>query len=112
MRRLALLVILVPLLLAGCGITEDKTKNWSAERFYQEAMELMNDGAYDDAIKLFEQLQGRFPYGRYAEQAQLEIAYAYYKTEETALALAACDRFIRQFPTHPNADYAYYLKGV
>jgi outer membrane protein assembly factor BamD len=96
---------------AGCTSVLDPTKDWTAEQFYNDAKTLLDNERYEDAIKRYEQLQGRFPYGRYAEQAQLDVAYAYYKFEEPALALAACDRFIRQFPTHPSVDYAYYLKG-
>ena len=99
-------------LLAGCAAVEDPTKDWAPERFYQEAREKMQSGDYETAIKHFEALEARYPYGRYAEQAQLEIAYAYYKYDEPALAIAAADRFIRQHPTHPNVDYAYYLKGL
>jgi outer membrane protein assembly factor BamD len=106
-------VLLAAVLASGCAtITEDPTKNWGPERFYQEAKEKIADGDYVGGIKLFEQLEGRFPYGRYAEQAQLEIAYAYHKNDESALAIAAVDRFLRLHPTHPNVDYAYYLKGV
>ena len=72
----------------------------------------MDDGDYESAIKYLEKLEGRFPYGRYAEQAQLEAAYAYYKSDEPALALAGAERFIRLHPTHPSVDYAYYLKGL
>ena len=60
----------------------------------------------------FEKLEARYPYGRYAQQAQIEIAYAYYKANEPASALAACDRFIKLHPNHPNVDYIYYLKGL
>jgi outer membrane protein assembly factor BamD len=101
------------LLMAGCaGITEDPTKDWSPEKFYTEAKEKVTEGDYETGIKYFETLEARYPYGRYAEQAQLEIAYANYKYEEPALAIAAADRFIRLHPTHPNVDYAYYLKGL
>lgn len=114
MRRFVLpvLSLVLVLTLAGCGSFADPTKDWTAEQLYNEAKDRMEGNNWDDAIKLLETLQGRYPYGRYAEQAQLEIAYAQYKHEEPALALAACDRFIRQYPTHPNVDYAYYLKGV
>jgi outer membrane protein assembly factor BamD len=72
----------------------------------------MADGAYDKAIKYFEKLEARFPFGRYAQQAQLEVAYAYFRQGEVASTIAACDRFIRLHPNHPNVDYAYYLKGL
>ncbi len=113
MKRLLAIGIVTATLLAGCaGLDEDETKNWSAERFYSAAKEKMDDGDYDSAIKLLEKLEARFPYGRHAEQAQLEAAYAYYKNDDAALAIAAAERFIRLHPTHPNVDYAYYLRGL
>ena len=63
-------------------------------------------------MKYFERLEARYPFGRFAQQAQLEIAYAYYRDNEPASAVAACDRFIKLHPNHPNVDYAYYLKGI
>jgi outer membrane protein assembly factor BamD len=101
--------------LTGCGsdpVEKDETINWSPQRIYTEAKESMGEGAYDRAIKLFEKLEARYPYGRYAQQAQLEVAYAYYRSLEPAQAIAACERFIRLHPNHPNVDYAYYLKGL
>ncbi len=116
MRSLAsLLALLLALFASGCGLLPDEvdeTSGWSASKLYSEAKSSMGDGAYDKAIKYFEKLEARFPYGRYAQQAQLEVAYAYYRQQETASAIAACDRFIRLHPNHPNVDYAYYLKGL
>jgi outer membrane protein assembly factor BamD len=111
MRRFALLALLIPILLAGC-VTADEFEDWTPEQFYAEAKLQSGKGNYAEAIRIFEKLQGRYPYGRYAEQAQLDIAYAYFKNDEPAMALAACDRFIRQYPTHDNVDYVYYLKGI
>lgn len=73
---------------------------------------MMNSGDYENAVKYFEKLEARYPFGRYAQQAQLEIAYAHYRQGEAPEAVAACDRFIKLHPNHPNVDYAYYLKGV
>ncbi len=116
MRSLAaILAFLAVGLLGGCGLLPDQideTAGWSANKLYSEAKGAMSDGAYDKAIKLYEKLEARYPYGRYAQQAQLEVAYAYYKQEEPAAAIGACDRFIRLHPNHPNVDYAYYLKGL
>jgi outer membrane protein assembly factor BamD len=112
---LSTLLLLATLGLGGCGMLpaeSDETIGWSANKLYTEAKEAMSDGAYDRAIKYFEKLEARYPYGRYAQQAQLEVAYAYYKQNEAASAIAACDRFIRLHPNHPNVDYAYYLKGL
>jgi outer membrane protein assembly factor BamD len=101
--------------LAGCGLQPeeaDETLGWSASKLYSEAKDAMAEGGYERAIKYYEKLEARYPYGRYAQQAQLEVAYAYYKQYEPASAIAACDRFIRLHPNHPSVDYAYYLKGL
>jgi outer membrane protein assembly factor BamD len=107
--------IAAALLLAGCGslfTNPDETQGWSAQRLYSEAKDELNSGNYARAIKLFETLEARFPYGRFAMQAQLEVAYAYYKDDEPTQAVQAADRFIKLHPNHPNVDYAYYLKGL
>lgn len=110
-----ILVSWLVLSLAGCGLlpeVQDETKGWSAQKLYTSAKENLNEGNYEKAIKYYETLEARYPYGRYAQQAQLEVAYAYYKDREPASALAACDRFIKLHPNHPHVDYAYYLKGL
>lgn len=108
-------VLIGALLAGGCGLLPDQvdeTTGWNAQRLYSEAKTSMSEGAYDRAVTLFEKLEARYPYGRFAQQAQIEVAYAYFKQGEQALALAAADRFIRLHPNHPNVDYAYYLKGL
>jgi outer membrane protein assembly factor BamD len=114
--RSSLLLALAALLLAGCGVfsgkEEDETAGWSAQRLYNEAKEAMASREWPKAIKHFEKLEARFPYGRFAQQAQLEVAYCHFKDDERALAVAAADRFIKLYPNHPNVDYAYYLKGL
>jgi outer membrane protein assembly factor BamD len=90
----------------------DETVNWSANRFYNEAKQALNDGNYATAVDYFEQLQARYPFGRFAQQAQLEIIYAHYKAGEPDLAIAAADRFIQTHPRHPFVDYAHYMKGL
>ncbi len=102
-------------LLGGCSLLPDaidETANWTPNKLYAEAKDALAEGAYDKSIKYFEKLEARFPYGRYAQQAQLEVAYAYFRQNEPASAIAACERFIRLHPNHPNVDYAYYLKGL
>ena len=111
----AILALLLACLVGACGMLpdlNDETANWTAEKLYSEAKDAMSDGAYDKAVKLFEKLESRYPYGRFAQQAQLEVAYAYYRQAEAASAISACERFIKLHPNHPNVDYAYYLKGL
>ena len=100
--------------MAACSFIDkhDPTSGYSAEKLYREAKEALDGGQYDLAIKRYETLESRFPYGRYSQQGQLEIAYAYYKQSEQASAVAATERFMKLHPNHPNVDYAYYLKGL
>jgi outer membrane protein assembly factor BamD len=84
----------------------------SAEELYSDAKTLLDNGNWQGAVMTYRQLQTRYPFGRYAEQAQLEMAYAQYRAGVPEHALATVDRFIRMYPTHPNVDYAYYLRGV
>jgi len=101
--------------IGGCAWlpeVKDETATWSADRLYNSAHDAMLEGNYTRAVKLYETLESRFPYGRYAQQAILESAYSSYRAGETAASVASCDRFIRTFPNHPNVDYAYYLKGL
>jgi outer membrane protein assembly factor BamD len=100
-------------LLAGCAaLTEDETANWSVEQFYETAKEALDNGDYETAIDYYTRLEARYPYGRYAQQAQLETIYAHYKAQEPASAVAAADRFIKLHPRHPGVDYAYYMRGL
>ncbi len=114
-RLLKLATVAFALSLSACGLLPDKideTVNWSASRLYLEAKDEMNSGGYDKAIKYFEKLESRYPFGTYAQQAQMDIAYAHYRQGEQPEALAAIDRFIKLHPAHPNIDYIYYLRGL
>ncbi len=105
----------VLLALSACSWLPEKTdesKAWPVAKLYAEAREEMDGGHYEAAIKLWERLETNYPFGNYATQAQMEIAYAHYKTQDAAQALAAADRFIREHPTHPQVDYMYYLRGL
>jgi len=103
----------VALLAAGCSSTSvDKTANWSPNRIYAEAKDEAGSGAYDKAVPLYEKLEGRAAGTPLAQQAQLEKAYAQYKSGEKANAIATIDRFLKLHPASPALDYALYLKGV
>ena len=115
MRLSSFLLLALILITSGCGILPDQideTSEWSANQLYARAKQELADKNYEKAISYFEKLEARFPFGQYAQQAQLEIAYAYYKYEEPELAIAAADRFIKIYPRHPNVDYAWYIKGL
>jgi outer membrane protein assembly factor BamD len=115
LTRVLAAVLLSSALLSGCGLLGDKLdpqKSWTVEQFYRAAREEMDAGNNLGAIKLYEQLEAKYPFGKYAQQAQLDVAYANYREGETAAAISAADRFIKLHPNHPAVDYAIYLKGL
>ena len=109
-------VVAAALLLGGCGIfgssDYDETRGWSVQKLYAEARAELAARAWGDAIKHYERIESRYPYGRFAQQAQIELAYAYWKNDDAASALATIDRFVKQHPSHPSADYMYFLRGL
>ena len=117
MARIAGIVVLAlaAAVTAGCstwGQETDPTRDWSAQRIYDTARDHMDRAEYGQAIEYYEKLEARYPFGLLAEQAQLDMVYAHYRSNEPASAIAAADHFIKLHPRHPNVDYAYYLKGL
>ncbi|MEK6749912.1 MAG: outer membrane protein assembly factor BamD [Pseudomonadota bacterium] len=102
--------------LSACSSNGEKKPDGRAElsamQLYREAKSALDSGDYEMAIQKFESLEGRFPFGPYAQQAQIDIAYAYYKFDEAESAVGAADRFIKMYPRHPRVDYAYFIKGL
>lgn len=110
------IILLLLLTLSGCSFfskdDEDSTKNWTVARLYAEAKGALDSGYYKKAVEYYQFLETRFPFGVYGQQSLLDLAYAYYKTEDYDSAVSACDRFIRLYPQNPYVDYAYYLRGL
>lgn len=114
-----LLMVAASVLLSGCGgwlsgvfaKTEEPNK-MAVEPLYKRAKEALMAGSYAEAIKLYETLESRFPYGVQSQQAIIDTAYAQYKLNERTQAISAADRFIKLYPNHENVDYAYYIKGL
>jgi len=107
-----LLLIAILALTAACSSNDTVDENMSETELYQQAQADLDNKSYTVAVGKFKALESRYPFGRYAEQAQLELIYAYYKNAEPEAAKASAERFIRLHPQHPNVDYAYYLKGL
>jgi outer membrane protein assembly factor BamD len=111
----AVLLLALALGLAGCGwldTKKDQQKEWQAADWYKVAKEELDAGNWLAAVKLYGELESRYPFGRYAQQAQLDTAYAYYKDGDSAQSIAAIDRFMKAYPNHQNLDYALYLKAL
>jgi len=99
------------LLLAGCN-REERAETRSAEELYIDARAALDGRNFPTAIDRYRRLTTLYPFGRHAEQAQLDMAYAMQQARQPEQALTTLDRFIRTYPTHPNIDYAWYLKGL
>ncbi|BFM08978.1 outer membrane protein assembly factor BamD [Halioxenophilus aromaticivorans] len=120
-----LTVIAVCISLSGCALFGDKDKEEGSGKgpggmgadanekmLYDGAQRQLRGSQWDAAVQTLQALEEHFPFGNYAEQAQLELIYAYYKNYETEAAIAAADRFIRLHPQHRQVDYAYYMRGL
>jgi outer membrane protein assembly factor BamD len=114
MKLRILLLIATIVMMSACGPAKevDVTAGWSAEKLYRSAKKELAKGNYTTAIERYEILESRYPFGKYATQAQLDVGYAYHKFDEPDAAIAAIDRFIKLNPRHEAVDYAYYLKGL
>jgi outer membrane protein assembly factor BamD len=112
-RGLLVMVAASAVLAAACSsIGRDPTEKMSPDQLYADAKDEMAAGNWQRARDLLNRLQARYPFGRHAQQAQIEIAYSHYKEGDSAQAISACDRFLKLNPNHPFTDYVYYLKGL
>ena len=106
------LFAVILLVLAGCASDDEKPEGLTDKDLYEAAQRNLADESFALAVKNLQLLEARYPFGPYAEQAQLELIYAYYRNYDTEAAIAAADRFIRLHPQHANVDYAYYMRGL
>lgn len=111
--RVLLAAVLAAALATGCRSHRgDEDAKSGPEVIYQRSQKMMRSGDFGNAIKQLEALQTRFPFSEAARQAQLDLIYAYYKDHQTDPAVDAAETFIRENPTNPRTDYAYYMKGL
>ena len=90
----------------------DNTLDWSADKLYTEARSALDDSNWSLAKEYYTKLESRYPFGRHAQQAQIEMAYAAWKDGDPTAAVQACDRFLRSYPDHPASDYVLYMKAL
>ena len=107
-----LITLMLTLGLMGCSSDDDRPQDMTEQELYQKAQENLKDESFQLAVRNLQLLEARYPFGPYAEQAQLEIIYAHYRNFEPEATIAAANRFVRLHPQHPNVDYAYYMKGL
>ena len=92
--------------------SEDEYVGWDLQKFRSEAKAALDAGSYEKAVKLYEAIQSRYPFGDGSAQNELDLAYAYYKAGKYEEAVSTADRFIKMNPRSVGVDYAYYLKGL
>lgn len=112
MRVKHLFVILLFIFVSACSSSEKVDENLTEVQLYQAAQKDLNSKNYSAAIAKLKALDSRYPFGRYTEQSQLELIYAYFKTSDAEATRDTANRFIRLNPDHPNVDYAYYMRGL
>ena len=79
---------------------------------YRDAKRSLGSGNFVEAVETFETLGALYPFGNFTQQAQLDVAYAYFKQDEYNNAISTADRFIKLYPRSNSIDYAYYIKGL
>jgi outer membrane protein assembly factor BamD len=87
-------------------------RGMSAEQLYADAQKAMAKEQYSAAIKRLEALETMYPFNDYAEQAEIDLIYAYYEKEDYPSTAATAERFIHLYPRAKRVDYAYYMKGL
>jgi outer membrane protein assembly factor BamD len=106
------LLVIFTLFLSACSSNPDKDRELTEREYYEQAREALDDGSLVVASDRLQKLESHYPFGRYAEQAQLELIYINYKMSDLDSVLATSERFIRLHPLHEQVDYAYYMRGL
>jgi outer membrane protein assembly factor BamD len=109
---LALCIALLAVAVSGCHSRKDKLAKETPASLYKKAHKAMDSYDFNNAIKTYERLTASFPFTDEARQARLDLIYVYYRAGEGESATDAADTFIRENPTHPRIDYAWYVKGL
>lgn len=108
-----ILLLAMPLVLSGCAsLSSELPETWDVQRLYDEGVDSLKHDDHTFAIEYFEMMESRFPFEQLTQQAMLMNAFSYYKVNDPESAIATADRFIKLYPTHPEVDYAYYLRGL
>lgn len=107
-----LVIALIVTILVGCASNSERTEGVSEQDVYELAKRNLDSRNWTTAIQTLQLLEENFPFGTYAEQAQLELIYSHYQAQNYDEVIVNADRFIRLHPQHRNVDYAFYMRGL
>tara|TARA_Y100000741_G_scaffold361655_1_gene346030 strand:+ start:97 stop:927 length:831 start_codon:yes stop_codon:yes gene_type:complete len=110
-NKYSILLFFIVFVIVGCNSDGPEVEQ-PEKIYYDQAQKRMNAKNYYGAIESLEAIENRYPFGKYAEQAQVELIYAHFMNSETEASHSAAEKFIRLHPRHPNIDYAYFMKGL
>ena len=112
MRLISVFSVIIIICVGLSACSSAPKKNASEQELYEDAKKALKLKNFSQATIALEELEASFPFGKYAEQAQLDLIYARYSGLDLDGAILACDRFIRLHPQSPSVDYAYYTRGI
>ncbi len=110
--RFFLFLVLIPIIVSCSSIPEDNSRGWNADKLYNEAKSELEVGNFENALSLYQKLETRYPFGAYAQQAQIETAYTHWQNGDSASAIAALNRYKKLYPNQTGIAYALYLEGL
>jgi outer membrane protein assembly factor BamD len=115
MRHNIILSLICILVLSACSSEKDQKhigEGVPVDKLYNDAAFALDSKDYQQAARLFEEVERQYPYSQWATQAELMAAFSYYKDARYDEAILALDRFIDLHPGHKDVDYALYMKAL
>ena len=113
LRNILLLPVFFAFAFSISSCSKDEVEIERPEKvYYDQAQRRIKVNNYFGAIESLQRIETQYPFGKFAEQAQIDLVYCYFMNSETEAAHSSAERFIRLHPRHPNIDYAYFMKGL
>jgi outer membrane protein assembly factor BamD len=104
--------------LSGCAHGGAGTKAETAyvardvSSLYNAAQRTMQQGDYEQAAKLFDEVERQHPYSVWARHAQIMSAFNYYLATKYNDAISSAQRFLTIHPGSEEAAYAQYIVAM
>jgi outer membrane protein assembly factor BamD len=106
-----LIAVCLAVVAAGCGRRDNTVEDAGPEALYTRGKDAMDASNFAGATQYFMALESRYPFSPETRQAQLDLIYVYYRSQQPESAIDAAEEFERENPTHPRVDYCLYMRG-